>query len=255
MPVICAAPGTVRGTITQVAGQDPDGGGPSAGLFRPMSTDPAVSLPASTSTFPCGQSNSYTRQMIAYIPDTDLYGNSTHGVVATAMTGTASGGMVSRDNWLFQVNSGCDSGGVCKPMGDFWSNHSSTGSGSNFFPAGSPYAGRLRNDQPNTICVASMNTAMAEAYKIRSDATYHVVINTIYLTGNGGDAVDREFLPIIANVQSIPPLPYQPAGTPSYLNPAFQPNQEHGQYLVTNNASDLPSLFQQLASQVLRLSN
>jgi hypothetical protein len=112
----------------------------------------------------------------------------------------------------------------------------------------------LRNDQPNTICAASANTAMAEGYRIRSDTTYNIVINSIYLTGNMGDAVDREFLPVISNVTEIPRLPYESPTTPAYANPAHQSSQQHGKYLVTANANELESLFAQLASEVLRLS-
>ena len=100
-----------------------------------------------------------------------------------------------------------------------------------------------------------MNTAMDEANTIRSDKTYNVVINTIYLTGNGADAIDREFLPIIANIRTIPPLPYQPANIAVYNNPAYQDKQEHGLYLVTTDSKQLGALFSQLASEVLRISH
>jgi hypothetical protein len=135
--------------------------------------------------------------------------------------------------------------------------------GSNFFPPGTPYAGKFRPDQPNAIVAASMNGAMAQAYTIRSDATYHPVISCIYLTGNLTDAVDREFLPVIANTQWIIPLPYDsqynanpgPSGPIHlYQNPAYQVSQESGTYLVTADRNQLTSLFAQLASETLRLS-
>jgi hypothetical protein len=111
-----------------------------------------------------------------------------------------------------------------------------------------------------------MNGTMAEAYRIRSDAAtapgtlFHTVINTIYLTGNGTDSVDREFLPIVANDPFIPALPYDPtynaANNPNlYANPAYQKDQETGQYLVTADKNQLAALFQKLASEVLRLSH
>jgi hypothetical protein len=110
-----------------------------------------------------------------------------------------------------------------------------------------------------------MNTSMAEAYNIRADASgcgtngtvcatrYNTVINTIYLLGNAGDQADHEFLPIIANTQTIPALPYDSSWTP-YTNPAFQSGQQQGLYQVSANRSQLTALFQELASQVLRLS-
>jgi len=102
---------------------------------------------------------------------------------------------------------------------------------------------------------------MAQAYTIRSDTTYHPIINVIYLTGNGTDSVDREFLPVVANAEWIIPLPYDSqyttTGTPVqlYKNPAYQTSQETGTYLVTANRNDLTSLFAQLASETLRLSH
>jgi hypothetical protein len=123
----------------------------------------------------------------------------------------------------------------------------------------------MRPDQPNTVVAATMNTAMAEAYWIRADASgcgtngtacttkYNTVINTIYLLGNAGDQADHEFLPIIANTEMIPALPYDSSWT-AYTNPAFQTGQQQGMYQVSASASQLSVLFQNLASQVLRLS-
>jgi hypothetical protein len=139
---------------------------------------------------------------------------------------------------------------------------------SNFFTAG-PYSGFMRPDQPTTIVAATMNTAMSEAYWIRGDASgcggaggngtacstqYHTTINTIYLLGNAGDAADHEFLPIMANTQQIPALPYDSSWTP-YTNPAFQTSQQQGLYQVTADKTQLTALFQKLASEVLRLSH
>lgn len=255
-PVICTAAGTVRGTITQVTDQNPYGGD-TAGLFQPMASDPSTTYPSSC-TSKGTPSGAFSRQMIAYIPDSDIYGNSTHGVVSPGAGPTVAGGLLTRDAWLYQINQQCspDPSVVpnCKYMGDFWSNHNTIGSASNIFPAGSAYAGFLRPDQPNTIVAASMNTAMAEAYRIRSDSTYHIVINSIYLTGNGKDAIDREFLSVISNVPTITALPYDPITYTPYANPAYQASQEHGKYLVTADKTKLNSLFAQLASEVLRLS-
>jgi hypothetical protein len=99
-----------------------------------------------------------------------------------------------------------------------------------------------------------MNGTMAEANKIRNDSTYHPVIHTIYLTGNATDAVDREFLAVVANAPQITALPYDTAFTP-YANPAYVTGQETGKYLVTSDRNSLTSLFAQLASEVLRLSH
>ncbi len=280
MPASCTGGTTVTGTITQGSGQTAMGG--TYGVTVPITGYTGPSYPASCS----GDTGAYMREMIAYIPDLDEFGNSTHGVIATGTGPTVAtvGGvsMVTRDFYVFQQNNLCaaptgSAATACATTmptanhqfgGDLWANYSSYGSGSNFFTAG-PYKGKFRPDQPNTIVAASMNTAMSEAYNIRADASgcgglggngavcstlYHPVINTIYLTGNVGDEVDREFLPIIANTQKITALPYDNSTFVPYINPAFQTNQEQGLYQVTADKSTLQALFQKLASEVLRLS-
>ena len=291
-PVGCSAGGTATGTIAQWSNQMP-WGGPVDGFWVGIDYGPHVGTnPHYTgdtlSALPAGCPNGGNiKQTIAYIPDTDIWGNNTHGVVATgpgASVGTTgpANGLVTRDNWLF-ILPRSNAGGTdywtctsdphvtpnCKSIGDLWSNHNAAiwGSGSNYFTAG-PYATPqatlgatdatdnfvLRPDQPNTIVAASMNTAMAEAYKIRSNATLHIKIHTIYLTGNGWDEVDREFLPIISNTANITALPYDPSGYTPYTNPAFQSGQEQGLYLTTADSTQLATLFNQLASEVLRIS-
>ncbi|HEV1286374.1 MAG TPA: vWA domain-containing protein [Bryobacteraceae bacterium] len=194
MPVICsgAASQTVRGTIPQGAGQTNTGG--TSGLYQPINTDPAISYPAACNS---SASGAYIRQMVAYIPDFDVYGNSTHGVPATstppncpgATCGVANVTLKStgatyyydtRDFWEFQANNLCSSPsgsavapcsarGNNQPGGGVWSSFPG-GSGSNFFTAG-PYVGYMRPDQPTTIVAATMNTAMSESYWIRADSS------------------------------------------------------------------------------------
>jgi len=144
----------------------------------------------------------------------------------------------------------------CRNTGDFWTKaaYSGIGSGSNLFPAGAAYPNKFRPDQPNSVVAAGMNGTMAEANKIRSDTTFHPVINTIYLTGNTTDSVDREFLAIVANAPLITALPYDPVTFVPYTNPAYVTTQETGKYLVTSDRNMLSNLFTQLASEVLRLS-
>jgi len=246
MPAVCTAAGTVTGTLSQWGGQD-SWGASSYGLAPPTDSDPTPTFPA-TCPGAAGASTN-VRQYIANIPNTDIYGNSLLGF---------------RDNWLFQTNQLCSPDPNvqpnCKNTGDLWANHPGIGSGSNFFPStaiytnANVYPNQLRPDQPNSIVAASMNGTVNEAFKIRADATYHPVINVVYLTGNGTDSVDREFLPMVANTAFITALPYDPLSFVPYANPAFQTDQEQGTYLVTADRNQLQSLFAQLASEVLRLS-
>jgi hypothetical protein len=293
MPVVCTdSTAVLTGTLAQWGGQN-SYGGDSYGLVPPTDSNgkrtisgydtSTVSFPATCNpgTMPSGNApgsaSEYLRQYIAYIPSTDIYGNNLlHGVVAsgTSPNGTISGGYDTRENWIFQVNNECSNDSTvqpnCKNVGGLWSSFSTIGSGSNFFPSGSPYvnanvySGQLRPDQSNTIVAASMNGTMSEAFTIRSDTTYHPVIHTIYLTGNSTDSVDREFLAIVANYPNIISLPYDPGynsqTTPItdpvlYANPAYRTDQETGKYLVTSDKNALSGLFAQLASEVLRLSH
>jgi hypothetical protein len=258
MPVVCTtSTATFQGTLAQWGGQN-SYGAHTYGLAPPVD-GASVTIPGSCS-YVSGLPATSIRQFIAYIPDSDIYGNNLHGVAASGASsyGTVSGGMDTRDNWLFQTNNLCSPDPSitpnCRNTGDLWSSHSTIGSGSNQFPWGA-YAGHFRPDQPNTVVAAAMNGTMAEAYRIRSDTTYHPVIHTIYLTGNATDAVDREFLAIVANAAQITPLPYDSLSYVPYPNPAYQTDQETGKYLVTANKNALTSLFAQLASEVLRLSH
>jgi Flp pilus assembly protein TadG len=299
MPVLCtgSASQTVTGTMPQGSGQTDTGY--TTGLFNPVNTDSRPSYPGTcSSTLVNTMASEYIRQLVAYIPDFDKYGNSTHGVPATSTPPTCPGSTCTvatvtlkstgatytydtRDFWEYQVNNVCtgatgaaatacakDSTAGQQYEGGVWSSFPSPStppsSGSNFFTSG-PYKGYMRPDQPNTVVAATMNTAMAEAYWIRADASgcgtngtacttkYNTVINTIYLLGNAGDQADHEFLPIIANTEMIPALPYDSSWT-AYTNPAFQTGQQQGMYQVSASASQLSVLFQNLASQVLRLS-
>jgi Flp pilus assembly protein TadG len=270
MPPPCTvATDTLFGTLVQHGNQN-SWGGLTWGLAPPTDSQ-AVSIPNSCNvsgarvsllTPPTASDNyidggNYIRQFIAYIPDTDYYGNNLkNGVVATGSGPTVQGGNVTRLNWLYQVVNQCmpTDSTQCKNMGDFWSNYTTTGTAYNTFLTG-PYQGFMRPDQPNTIVQASMNGTMSEALRIRSDTTYHPVIHTIYLTGNGQDSVDREFLPIVANAAQITALPYDPLTFTPYANPAYQTSQETGKYLVTSDKNTLTNLFAQLASEVLRLSH
>jgi hypothetical protein len=291
MPVICtgASSQTITGTIPQGSGQTDTGN--TSGLYKSINTDASISYPGTCNS---SASGNYIRQMVAYIPDFDRYGNSTHGVPVTSTPPTCPGSTCTvatvtlkstgssytydtRDFWRFQCNNVCtgatgsaatacssDSTPGQQYEGGVWSSFPAD-SGSNFFTSG-PYTGYMRPDQPTTIVAATMNTAMSQAYWIRSDASgcgtngtacatkYHPVINTIYLLGNAGDAADHEFLPIMANTQTIPALPYDPSTWTPYTNPAFQSDQEQGLYQVTADKTQLTALFQKLASQVLRLS-
>jgi Flp pilus assembly protein TadG len=198
-PVACTGPATqtVAGTIAQWATQADQG--TTTGLYPPINTD-SVSYPAACNgglTLTLAGGN--VRQLVAYIPDFDKYGNSTHGVPATstppncpgATCGVATVTLKStgtsyyydtRDFWRFQCNDVCPgatgaAATACSTdatpghqfEGGAWSSYPAD-TNSNFFTAG-PYTGYMRPDQGTTIVAATMNTAMSEAYWIRQDAS------------------------------------------------------------------------------------
>ena len=246
MPVACAA-GNVMGVITQTSGYALESGN-RGGLFKAFTTD---TLPGFPNGCPgSSSSNAMTSQSLAYIPDVDRFGNSTHG---------------PKDNWAFQVNNQCAPSNVaitagnnrCKNIGGEWAEFPSQwagkNAGSNIFTAG-PYAGKFRPEQGNAIGVASMNSAINEAIRIRNDVNYKVRIDSIYLQGNGGDPVDRDFLPMVSNLRAIPPLIYQSASTPDKLNPLHNSAQLEGFYTQSVNVQELGGIFAQVASSLLRLS-
>ncbi len=234
MPVCTSQTGTVTGAISQWPNYL--GTGHTSGLSQDFDTDPAPS------GFPsgCPTSNDGLRQTLAYIPDTDRFGNSTHGFL---------------DTWVYPVNWQCNPSGTCANTGGLFSNYPTIGTGSNFFQSG-PYAGKWRFDQPTTIGAAGMNSAINQGAAIRSDTTYNIVIHSIFLLGNGTDPVQKYFLPFVSNLPQVPPLPlYEPTGTAPVTNPYYQSNQQQGLFFAASDKSQLAGLFAQIASSLLRLSH
>lgn len=234
MPVCTTKSGTVSGAISQ----SPNylGTGNTNGLSKDFDSDPTPS------GFPsgCPTSNNGLRQTLAYIPDIDRWGNSTHSF---------------NDTWVYPVNKQCNPSGTCAYTGGLFANYPTVGTGSNFFTSG-PYQGHWRFDQPTTIGAAGMNTAINQGYAIRSDTTYNIVIHSIFLLGNGSDPVQKYFLPFISNLQEVPALPlYEPTGTSPIVNPYYQSSQQTGLFFAASDKSQLAGLFAQIASSLLRLSH
>jgi Flp pilus assembly protein TadG len=251
MPVCTTTAGTVSGVIAQWAAFNVNGG-TRAGPFKMISTDSSPSLPSSASGCP-NSGTGFTSQTIAYIPDTDYFGNSTSGPWE---------GLSSGDAWLYQVNSHTAPSGTpitsgnsaTKNLGALWSSYSTTGAGyaTNKFQSGA-YSGKFRPDTPNSIGVTSMNTAANMAATIRADTSYNITIDTVYLQGNGSDPVDRSFLQIVSNQKTIQPIIYDSTASP-YSNSYYVSTEQQGIWAATTSALQLQSMFQQIASSLLRIS-
>jgi Flp pilus assembly protein TadG len=246
MPACTTTAGTLRAVLAQAANFSVNGG--SRNLNKSLSTD-------STPTAPSGCPNSdtaRTSQTIAYIPDTDRFGNSTSG---------------PWDNTLEQVNQHCAPSGApitpgnssCKNLTDLWSNYSTVGYGapSNKYTSG-PYSGKFRVDTPNAIGVTSMNSAVNQASTIRGTADYNITIDSIYLQGNGSDPVAPSFIQIVSNQKNLQSSIYEASTypyTPTYTtNPYYQSSQAVGIYAETSSTTQLATAFSQIASSLLRIS-
>jgi hypothetical protein len=255
---------TVTGVITQTAGYSVTGGS-RGGLFPMFSTSATPTAPAGCDAT---AGSTVSSQTIAYIPNTDFFGNSTINLV------NSSGATVTSPwfQWIYgdtnsagdHVNYSCAPAGtpittgntLCKNLGSPWTtspyNALGAGAPNNTFQGG-PYKGFLRPDTPNSIGVASMTSATNMAYTIRSDTTYNPVIDAVYLQGNGGDPVDRAFLQIVTNQQNIEPIIYDSAAA-AYTNPYYQSTQQTGIWAPTSSALQLTAMFQEIASSLLRIS-
>lgn len=281
---------TTAGTITLAISQQSnfDVAGGSRYADKMFTTDTLPSAPTGC-TGPTGSPGTtiFSSQTVAYIPNTDYFGNS----FTTVQTGQTSPTTATSPwfQWIYgdtdavadHVNYTCAPTGVtitsgnssCKNLGDLWTNHATLGAGAdhNTFQTG-PYTGYLRPDTPNSIGVASMTSATNMAYTIRADTTYRPTIDVVYLQGNGSDPVDRSFLQLVSNQQYIEPLVYQnnpscPDGALSsaasssscqsngaFTNPYYVSAQNEGLWKQTASTLELVSMFEAIASSLLRIS-
>ena len=102
------------------------------------------------------------------------------------------------------------------------------------FSSGS-YATMIRPDTATGVVNASTNAAYEQVKKIRADTTYKPIIYSIGL----GQYIDDNFMRDVAN---------DPAA------PNYDPTSPIGQYIKAPTASQLSAAFQQVGSQVLRIS-
>jgi len=249
MAACTAVAGTVSsGVISQSPGYSLTG--TTNGLATDFDSDPT---PPDVAGCPGHGTGDGLRQTIAYIPAADRFGNAV----------TQPAGQVFKDNWVFPVNNECNPNGNCADLGGLWSTYDPGGPpNSNFYPNSDPNTGKViaasgqwRFDKPTTIGAAGMNAAVSQANTIRNDTTYNVIINSIFLLGDGSDPVDKFFLPVVSNQQNIPPLPqYEPNGTQAVANPFYNSAQKTGDFYPANNAGELEQMFEQIASSLLRLN-
>jgi hypothetical protein len=107
------------------------------------------------------------------------------------------------------------------------------------YPSGNPYVGQIRVDTPTALVTASVNAADNQATAIRNDPNLTPTIYAIGLGGTVAEPIDATFMERISN---------------DPRSPIYNPNQPVGQYYYSPDASQLYGVFQQVASQILRIS-
>lgn len=190
----------------------------------------------------------HNMQSVAYIGEKDMMGNSNYGF---------------RDDWFFLDNQSCAPPGtilpngskdLCRYRGAPWANSPSVGLGSNLFPAGHPYAGKLRPDIGQSFLAATFNSTVSAADRAKSDSDFNIRFDSVFLVG-WDPYIDREFLQIVANVKVFQPTVFDGVNPgPQGNNPYYNPEHQEGIWFFTTNPADLVSLFGQIAGSLLRIS-
>ena len=107
------------------------------------------------------------------------------------------------------------------------------------YPGGNPYAGQIRVDMPTAVVTASVNAADNQATTIRNDPNLIPVIYAIGLGGTSAEPIDATFMERMSN---------------DPRSPIYDSTKPAGQYFYSPTATDLGDVFQQVASEILRIS-
>ncbi|HEY3838910.1 MAG TPA: VWA domain-containing protein [Bryobacteraceae bacterium] len=180
-------------------------------------------------------------------------GVSLHGVIAQwagdAATGAtagifdpASGNAISASGCTFTGTAGVKamtSDVAYIPGLDDYGNATTGYKTSALFPANSPYSGKIRPDTPPAIVAASTNAADNAARRIRADTNYNIVIFSLGLGGTDPEPLDYDFLRRVAN---------DPASS------SYDSTRPAGHFYYAADITQLSAAYQEIASQILRLS-
>ncbi len=107
------------------------------------------------------------------------------------------------------------------------------------YPTGNPYVGKVRVDTPTALVTASINAADNQGTTIRNDATLIPTIYSIGLGGTSAEPIDTTFMERLAN---------------DPRSPIYNSSLPAGEYVYSPTATDLTGAFQQVASEILRIS-
>jgi Mg-chelatase subunit ChlD len=125
------------------------------------------------------------------------------------------------------------------PTQDDYGNATSGYQTSMLFPGTSPYSGQIRPDTPTSIVAASTNAADNAARRIRSDTIYNIVIYSLGLGGTDSEPLDYDFLRRVAN---------DPQGS------SYDSTRPAGHFYYAADITQLSAAYEEIASQILRLS-
>jgi hypothetical protein len=158
---------------------------------------------------------------------------------ANPTTISANGCAFSNSDWNYSMYGRQDI--VAIPTQDAYGNSTVDGGymALDYFPSGYTYAGLIRPDMPRTARWASFNAADSMAQTIRNDSTYTPVIYAIGLQGNEPMAIDQDFMERLAN---------------DVRASNYDSTKAQGQFILATSTAGLAQAFQQIASQILRLS-
>jgi Flp pilus assembly protein TadG len=107
------------------------------------------------------------------------------------------------------------------------------------YPSGNPYVNQIRVDMPTAVVTASVNAADNQATTIRNDVNLVPVIYAIGLGGTSAEPIDATFMERISN---------------DPRSPIYNSAKPAGEYFYSPTATDLGGVFQQVASEILRIS-
>jgi Flp pilus assembly protein TadG len=107
------------------------------------------------------------------------------------------------------------------------------------YPSGNPYVNQIRVDMPTALVAASVNAADNQATTIRNDPSLVPVIYAIGLGGTSAEPIDATFMERVAN---------------DPRSPIYNSTKPAGEYFYSPTATDLGGVFQQVASEILRIS-
>jgi Flp pilus assembly protein TadG len=205
--------------------ENPDASGSTLGVIDPTKTQPISSTDSTYGLIP-------PQSQLVNAPNCSFY-------TTTANTSNYTGGAFNVRQDIGYINQSTPNLDAYGNRMNAWYRPITGQTNANLlFTSTNQYAnqiGKIRPDTPMGIVNTALNTAMDGALQIRNDTTYKPVIYSIGL----GNYVDDDFMESVAN---------------DSRGSQYNSSKPTGLYIKAPTASQLGSAFQQIASQVLKIS-